>query len=138
MKEKFPKLIELIENLSSEIDFNMDGQMVELEHEISTYENNNSYSIELNIRRPRHMFLIQDSFNLSVKNENIEIDYCRKSQSIIPMMAIPIPDNLERKFKFDMNENEEEIFKGLMRRITEFFSEYKYVDQTYKIAGEES
>lgn len=135
MKEKLHNIIKELEELSSEIDFNTNGQVIELEHEYAIQKNNNSYSFDITIKRPRHMFLIQDIFEVSEDDDQILIDYRRKTQSIIPSMPKPFPDTLKRKFKFDKNLSENEIFKSLMRKITEFFSEYKYVDQTYKMHG---
>ena len=45
------------------------------------------------------------------------------------------PDNLQRTFRYDANTSENDIFKMLMRDITKFFREHKYVDQTYQILG---
>ncbi|WP_373494333.1 hypothetical protein [Aquiflexum sp.] len=138
MKEKLPILIKNLEKLKSEIEFDFDGQMVELEHEYSVSDNPNSYSLELYIRRPRHFIDINDKFVLTINEEEVTIDYCRKTKSIIPVMTKSIPDVLERRYRYDINNRGEVIFKNLMKDITKFFAEYKYVDKSYKFHGEEN
>ncbi len=137
MKEEFPNLISNLEGLKSEIDFDMDGQMVELEHEYSVNDSPNSYELEIELRRPRHMFFINDSFRITTNGSLIMVDYCRKTKSIMEFMPKPIPDRLERTFRYDSNICEEEIFRMLMGDITKFFGEHKYVDQTYQMLSEE-
>jgi len=46
MKENFPNLISNLEGLKSEIDFDMDCQMVELEHNYAVNDNSDSYTLE--------------------------------------------------------------------------------------------
>ena len=137
MKKRYPKLIELLENLKFETDFDFDSQMIKLEHEILTKQTSNSFTIVLNIKRPRHTFLIQDSFNLTELNRNIEIQYCRKSQSILPMFPKPIPDVLERRFTIDKNQEEQDLFKEIMKKISELFAEYNYRDRAYYSASKD-
>jgi len=138
MKENYPNLISNLEGLKSEIDFDMDGQMVELEHEYSVNDRPDSYELEIEMRRPRHMFFIKDYFRVTTNGSNIVIDYCRITKSIMEFMPKPIPDKLEKTFRYDSGISEEEIFRKLMEDITSFFGEYKYVDQTYQMLGEEN
>lgn len=138
MKENFPNLINNLEGLKSEIDFDMDGQMVELEHNYSVNDVANAYTLEIEIRRPRHMFFINDIFQLTTNGAILIIDYCRKTKSIMSFMPKPIPDILQRTFRYDTSIPDGEIFRMLMRDITQYFGEHKYVDTTYQMLGEEN
>lgn len=135
MKNKYQILIEQIESLSSEIDFDRDGQMIELEHKYISKSTDDSCIIEIEIRRPQSITLIKDSFLLNEKNENIEIRYCRNSLQILPIAPKSLPDTIERIFVFDKNENQSKIFKELMDGIVDFFEEFNYEDQNYKLVS---
>lgn len=135
MKTNYSELIELIKSLGSEVNFD-NHQIVEIEHTVITNDCENEYIIELDIRRLRHLFLIYDTFSLSEEEKVLIVNYNRKTTSIIPLIPKPIPDKLERVFRFDSDQSQELIFSELMRKITQFFGEYNYVDSDYKIAGE--
>lgn len=137
MKENFPNLISNLEGLRYERDL-VNGQMVELEHQYSVNESSESYTLEIEIRRPKQMFFITDLFQLSKSGTKLIIDYCRRTKSIVAFMPKPIPDNLQRTFRYEASTPEEEIFGMLMRDITKFFRENNYVDLTYQRIGEEN
>ncbi|MDY0144066.1 MAG: hypothetical protein RBR97_19465 [Bacteroidales bacterium] len=137
MKEKFPILIGNIEALKNELDFDSRGFEIELNHKINVHQGQDSYYIQIFFIRPRSLYYTTDIFIISEINDYIEIKYCRKNEPKIPELTRNIPNFLERTFTFQKNQEQDFIYKELMKQITDFFKLHNYVDNTYKSESED-